>query len=607
MRKTIPFLLCLGMAACNSVEEPPDDQPPMEEEEEEGTPDAGPLDVEPPVVSIGSPTNAATTGPDVSFEFSANETASFACSLDGAVLPNCVSGMTVAALSPGLHSLGVVATDSAGNASYPSSVAFRVNAGPTLAEIPPIAFDEDQSSGSVPLLLGDSDTDVAALSVRVTAANESLLPPGGIVLGGSGANRTLVLTPGPDAFGQTTIVVTVSDGIAETSRTVDVAIGAVNDEPIISDVGAQAVAEDGTTAAIPFTIGDLETAASALTVTGASSNPSLITADRITLGGTNEARTVVLAPLANQTGTATITLTVFDGLASKSDTFVLTVGGSDDPPTIAAIAEQTTNEDVAKSVTVTIGDIDTAASSLTLSASYNPSFVSGVTFTGTGTSRTMTITPVANKTGTSGLTVAVSDGTGSAQSTFKLILSPVNDAPVMSVLADKEMPADGDTGNIAFTVADVDGDTLTVTSATSGDTNLGLKVTLGGTGGSRTVLVAAKAKEGGTGSVKLTVSDGTLSASRTFIVKRKIRISGVTSGPATGPVEVTGSGCSGATTCDVMPGSGPFTLEAANGAAPIIFLGWSGDCAGSELNVTFTTAPSSWRSCTASYKNVSLP
>jgi hypothetical protein len=45
----------------------------------------------------------------------------------------------------------------------------------------------------------------------------------------------------------------------------------------------------------------------------------------IVLGGSGASRTVTVTPASNQSGSATITLTVSDGTASSTDTFVLTV------------------------------------------------------------------------------------------------------------------------------------------------------------------------------------------------------------------------------------------------------------------------------------------
>jgi hypothetical protein len=47
--------------------------------------------------------------------------------------------------------------------------------------------------------------------------------------------------------------------------------------------------------------------------------------DRLVLGGTGASRTIACIPFPNESGTATITLSVSDGTASASATFVLTV------------------------------------------------------------------------------------------------------------------------------------------------------------------------------------------------------------------------------------------------------------------------------------------
>jgi endonuclease/exonuclease/phosphatase family metal-dependent hydrolase len=62
-----------------------------------------------------------------------------------------------------------------------------------------------------------------------------------------------------------------------------------------------------------------------LTVTASSSNPTLVPNANIVVGGTGTSRAVTVTPVANQTGTATITITGGDGVSTASDTFVVTV------------------------------------------------------------------------------------------------------------------------------------------------------------------------------------------------------------------------------------------------------------------------------------------
>ena len=96
--------------------------------------------------------------------------------------------------------------------------------------------------------------------------------------------------------------------------------------PTISGIADQSTPVNTTTPAIPFTIGDAQTAASNLVLTVTSSNPALVPTNNIAFGGSDTNRTITLTPLADQMGTATITVTVTDGDGmSTNDSFVLTV------------------------------------------------------------------------------------------------------------------------------------------------------------------------------------------------------------------------------------------------------------------------------------------
>jgi hypothetical protein len=98
-----------------------------------------------------------------------------------------------------------------------------------------------------------------------------------------------------------------------------------NTAPTISDIAAQSIAVSSNTGALAFTIGDAQTAASSLTLSGSSSNTTLVPNASIVFGGSGVNRTVTVTPASAQSGTATITVTVSDGSLTASDTFVLTV------------------------------------------------------------------------------------------------------------------------------------------------------------------------------------------------------------------------------------------------------------------------------------------
>ena len=124
---------------------------------------------------------------------------------------------------------------------------------------------------------------------------------------------------------------TVDDGMATTSDTFLLTVTAVNDPPTISDIADQSTGEDTPTAAIAFTIGDVETAAASLTVSGSSSDTTLVPTANIVFGGTDTNRTVTVTPAGDESGSTTITVSVSDGPNTASDTFVLTVNMVNDP------------------------------------------------------------------------------------------------------------------------------------------------------------------------------------------------------------------------------------------------------------------------------------
>src|SRR5207247_817811 len=172
-------------------------------------------------------------------------------------------------------------------------------------------------------------------------SNQGLVPDANIVFGGSGSNRTLTLVPATNQSGTTTITITVADPDIASATCRDIlTVNPVNDPPTMSSVANQSTNEDTPTAAIPFSIGDVESTAGSLTVSGYSSNQGLVPDGNIVFGGSGPSRTLTLVPAANQSGTATITITVADpdgALASRS--FILTVNPVNDPPTISNVAK----------------------------------------------------------------------------------------------------------------------------------------------------------------------------------------------------------------------------------------------------------------------------
>jgi hypothetical protein len=149
-----------------------------------------------------------------------------------------------------------------------------------------------------------------------------LLPTNNILLGGSGNNRTMTLTPLPNQSGSSIVTLTVTDpnfGAAQTSFVLNVI--PMNEAPMISGIANVSISQEAGTSAIAFTVRDRETPASRLTVTGSSSNTGLVPNQNIVFWGTGTNRALTIHPLANQFGTSTLTVTVSDGTNTVSTSF----------------------------------------------------------------------------------------------------------------------------------------------------------------------------------------------------------------------------------------------------------------------------------------------
>jgi hypothetical protein len=451
----------------------------------------------------------------------------------------------------------------------------EVNDAPTITGIADQTPVEDTATGNIAFTIGDLETAVGTLTVTATSSDQTLIPDGNITLGGTGANRTINILPAANqSGGPTTITVSVSDGTTMTQTTFDVTVSAVNDAPEITAIADQTPLEDTATGAIAFKVGDAETAAGSLTITATSSDQTLVPDGNITLSGTGANRTINVLPAANQTGgPATITVTVSDGATTTQTTFDVTVSAVNDAPTISTIADQTPAEDTATgNIAFTISDTETAAGTLTVTATSSDQTLvpdGNITLGGTGGNRTINLLPATNQTGgPATITVSVSDGTTTTQTTFDVTVSAVNDAPTISAIADQTPAEDTATGNIAFTIGDTEtaAGTLTVT-ATSSDQTLvpDGNITLAGTGANRTInLLPATNQTGGPATITVSVSDGTTTTQTTF----DVTVSAVNDAPTISaiadqtPAEDTATGNIAFTISDAESAAGTLTVTA---------------------------------------------
>jgi hypothetical protein len=417
-----------------------------------------------------------------------------------------------------LDTAGMASAVSAGN-STTFSVAFSPTSGGAKSASVDVSTNANDPSAALTGTGGDTTpptvsltsaapepTDTSPIPVTVTfsesvtgfVAGDVSVTNGSVAnLAGSGADYTFDLVP--TAAGQVTASVpadSATDGGGNgntASNTLSRTYAPVvpNTPPTISDIADQTIDEDTDTGALAFIVGDAETAAGSLAVSGASDDTSLVPNGNIAFGGSGADRTVTVTPTADRSGSATITVTVSDGTLDATDTFVVTVDAVNDPPSFTKGADQTVPQDAgAQSVVgwataISAGPADESGQALTFDVSNDdPALFSAqpaVSPTGT-----LTYTPAPGASGSATVTVTLSDDGGtanggddtSAPHTFTITVTPgpVNappvagddaastsvDTPIASIdVLSNDTDADGDPLSIgAFDAASAQGGTV---------------------------------------------------------------------------------------------------------------------------------------------------
>lgn len=86
------------------------------------------------------------------------------------------------------------------------------NAAPTIASIPNQTTAQATPLGPIAFSVGDPDNDPSTLSITANTSDPELVSVAGVVLAGTGTQRTATITPVPNRTGSVTITLTVSDG-----------------------------------------------------------------------------------------------------------------------------------------------------------------------------------------------------------------------------------------------------------------------------------------------------------------------------------------------------------------------------------------------------------
>ncbi len=462
--------------------------------------------------------------------------------LNSGLVPSGAGANRTLQINPLPHKFGtatitLVATDGAGESST-NTIALTVtfvNQLPTFSSaITDKTIREDAAATNFNFTIADFETAAGSLTLGATSTNTALIPNGNIAVGGSGASRTLTLTPAANLFGTSLIRVIVTDGNGgTTTNDFIVTVLSVNDAPAYTlSTNRVAVAED----AGLVTISNFLTSISVGPSNESSQSNWLVLTYSSNLfaqvPAVDSNGTLTFQMVTNGFGTNIVGVTVFDdggtangGVSRLSNAVTFAISAVNDAPVFTnLISNLTINEDAGRTnLPFAFFDVDDALTAIVFTVtSTNQNLVpnTNLVVSGTGSSRTLGLTALTNANGVTEISVVATDPAGaSATNRFVLTVTAVNDLPRLSAISTRTMLEDGAATNVAFTVSDPDTDVTNITvTATVAPTNIvSLSVTnLDGT--NRIVIATPFTNANGNVTITLVASDGVGSTTNTFLL-----------------------------------------------------------------------------------------
>lgn len=310
-----------------------------------------------------------------------------------------------------------IAVDGVNGTSGVLEFAYKLDVAPTLTGLKDVVLKQNSAGSTIQFKADDSLAGAAGLTIRLLSSDPGLIDPAKIVVGSSGTDRSIVLTPEFNRTGTATLTLLVDDGANVTTGTLNVTVEAVNQRPEASDLSI-ALAEDTTKAVV---LGGVDPEGKVLTY------KVLTQPIRGKLTGT--APNLTYTPNANTFGNDQFTYLVNDGeLDSTPATVTLSIVSVNDAPSITKVVDVTGKSGTpTDALSFTLSDIDSAPEAISvLAQSDNPILVGdgNIVVSGTGLDRTVTVYPSAEKTGKAVITLtAIDEGGGTATSSFTLSIA----------------------------------------------------------------------------------------------------------------------------------------------------------------------------------------
>jgi CSLREA domain-containing protein len=217
-----------------------------------------------------------------------------------------------------------------------------VNEAPTDISLSPSSVAENQPAGTTVGTMSTTDPDSGDSFTYSLVSGDGDTDNGSFTIDGGSLKTAASFDY--EATSSYSIRVQTSDGALTYEEAFTITVSDVNEAPTISDVPNQAIVVNTSTGALAVTIGDPETPAAELSLGATSDNKALVPDASIVVGGSDANRTVTVSPATDQTGSATITLTVGDGELTATDMFLVSVGIGEPPKVTTQPGSQTITE-----------------------------------------------------------------------------------------------------------------------------------------------------------------------------------------------------------------------------------------------------------------------
>ncbi|MCR9335754.1 tandem-95 repeat protein, partial [Vibrio alginolyticus] len=331
-----------------------------------------------------------------------------------------------------------------------------VNVDVTPVNDAPVANDDaattqEDTAVTIDVLPNDTDIDGDTLSIQSASVPEA---QGKVEI----VNGKLVFTPAENFNGDAKITYTVTDGSLTDQATVNVTVNAVNDTPVVeSNIADQTLAEDFT----PYSI-DLNTAFSDMDNVDGELSFSVSGNSNIQVAIVNGIAT--FTPTADWNGSEILTFTATDPSGeSVSQTVNFTVA-----PVADIVADNATVVEDTPTIINVLGNDTFEGDDKVVSLDTNNGPANGTVSVNPDGS--VTYTPNDNYHGTDSFTYIVTSGGVSESTTVNVDVTPVNDAPVANddtAVTDEDTPV---TIDVLPNDTDIDGDTLSIQSASVPET-----------------------------------------------------------------------------------------------------------------------------------------